>query len=438
MHSLRNTKVFYPSYPYQFKLKALKWVQGFTHSTYLTGNEANYPEGAFDNILAAGCYHHLSSTTNNSFNALKEFHDLHQDWLFGYLGYDLKNETEKLYSNNPDRIQMPEICFYQPYHILFFQGNEVRIHSLENPDEIWHEIHQTLLPPVDTKHQVKPAIQRGMSRYEYLNKVTKILEHIRNGDIYEMNFCMEFFVENYFINPLEVYLNLTKISPMPFSVLQKTGSKYLICASPERFLKKNGTRLLSQPIKGTKKRGHTPEDDYALKNLLLHDEKERAENMMIVDLVRNDLARSAVAGTVKVKELFGIYAFPQVFQMISSVEAHIKPHLHFVDALRHAFPMGSMTGAPKIKVMELIERYENSKRGLFSGAAGYITPHGNFDFNVVIRSILYDQNQGNLSFHVGSAITHDAIPKNEYEECLLKAKAIREVLTKPMKEKLYR
>jgi para-aminobenzoate synthetase component I len=189
-------------------------------------------------------------------------------------------------------------------------------------------------------------------------------------------------------------------------------------------LKKEGNRLISQPIKGTIRRGENEAEDQLLRQQLRNDEKELAENMMIVDLVRNDLARSARTGSVKVEEMFGIYAFRQVHQMISTVTAQLKEAIPFTEAIRQAFPMGSMTGAPKIRAMELIDQYEQSRRGLFSGAVGYITPEGDFDFNVVIRSILYNAANHYLSFHVGSAITYDSVPEKEYEECLLKAQAI--------------
>ena len=243
-----------------------------------------------------------------------------------------------------------------------------------------------------------------------------------------MNFCHEFYAENAIVDPFEVYLKLNRVSPMPFSCFYRNKDKYLMCASPERFLKKEGSKIISQPIKGTIKRGVTPKEDEALKNQLLNDPKERSENVMIVDLVRNDLSRTAKKGSVKVDELFGIYSFPQVQQMISTVSAEVKEEHHFVDVIKYAFPMGSMTGAPKIKAMELIEKYETTKRGLYSGTAGYITPAGDFDFNVVIRSILYNASEKYLSFTVGNAITHNSISESEYEECLLKAKAMFEVL----------
>jgi para-aminobenzoate synthetase component 1 len=221
---------------------------------------------------------------------------------------------------------------------------------------------------------------------------------------------------------------LLQKSPTPFASYFKYDHQYLLCASPERFIKKSGDKLFSQPIKGTIKRGVDEAEDAQLKNELLHSEKELAENLMIVDLVRNDLARSSKTGSVNVDELFGIYSFKQVHQMISTVSSIIKNDTHIIDAIKHAFPMGSMTGAPKIMAMELIEKYETTKRGLYSGAIGYIAPNGDFDFNVVIRSLQYNAATKYLSYEVGSAITFDSIAEQEHDECLLKAKAIMDVL----------
>jgi para-aminobenzoate synthetase component 1 len=265
------------------------------------------------------------------------------------------------------------------------------------------------------------------SKPEYMNAVQKLKQHIQRGDIYEINFCQEFYSHSA-INPVSVYLKLREISPTPFSCYYKLHDKYLISASPERFLKKTGSKIISQPIKGTQRRSTNKIKDEKLKTELLNDPKERAENVMIVDLVRNDLSRTAKKGTVKVEELFGIYTFKQVHQMISTISAEISENTNVVDVIKKAFPMGSMTGAPKIRAMELIDHYEKSIRGLYSGSVGFITPEKDFDFNVVIRSILYNESKKYVSFTVGGAITSLSVPEKEYEECLVKAKAIMEVL----------
>jgi para-aminobenzoate synthetase component 1 len=259
--------------------------------------------------------------------------------------------------------------------------------------------------------------------------VEAIKEHIINGDVYELNYCVEFYANQAVIQPVHIYDRLRQKSAVPFGCFVKYHHLYTMGASPERFLLKQGAKVFSQPIKGTTKRGCTPEEDESLKIALLHSEKERAENLMIVDLVRNDLARSAQTGSVKVEELFGIYSFPQVHQMISTVSATLQEENSLGKLIQQAFPMGSMTGAPKIMAMKLIEQYERTKRGLYSGAIGFITPQGDMDLNVVIRSIQYNAQTQYLNFEVGGAITFDSVAELEYEECLLKAKAMLEVLS---------
>lgn len=412
----------------EFISKALYFANSFDHTTYYNNNNLPYLYDAFPHMLMIGCRKALHTT--NPFKGIKEAHKKDTDWYTGYFGYDLKNIVENLSSNNINRQRFPEYYFFIPEHILFFQGSRVTINSYDNPWEVFEKINSLTINRKDKGSLKNKNVewQSAMSVAEYLEKVASIQKHILNGDIYEMNFCLEFYAQGINIDPLDLYLKLNDRSPMPFSIYGKFNDQYLLCASPERFIKKKGKKLISQPIKGTARRGKTKDDDERIKNDLRHDEKEQAENLMIVDLVRNDLARSSNPGSVKVEELFGIYSFRQVHQMISTVTSEIKDSLHFSDAIKNAFPMGSMTGAPKVKVMELIEHYENSKRGVYSGAAGFITPDGDFDFNVVIRSLFYDDKSKTLSFQVGSAITFDSIAEKEYEECLLKARAMMEVV----------
>ena len=410
-----------------FKEKALIWASSFSHCTYFNNNNIlKYPYGPFNDLLAVGAQSVVNFSDQNNFEELKDYFNLHPDWMIGYFAYDLKNQIETLQSNNPDHVEFPDISFYIPEHLLFFNGNTLYIESNTAPDKILKAINQT-------KNQIQgeqkePILSHNTSREQYISTVNKLRNHILEGDIYEINYCMEFSASETEINPLYTYQQLTRLSPTPFSVYHKFENRYLICASPERFLKKQSRKLISQPIKGTARRGSSSYEDEIIKQRLRTDEKELAENMMIVDLVRNDLARSSETGTVKVDEMFGIYTFRQLHQMISTVTSELRTDVHFIDAIKNAFPMGSMTGAPKVKVMELIEKYEQAKRGLYSGAMGYITPWGDFDFNVVIRSLLFNTDTKKLSFQVGSAITYDSIPEQEYEECLLKAKAIMQTL----------
>lgn len=278
------------------------------------------------------------------------------------------------------------------------------------------QVPDTIAEPVKIKARV--------SKEEYLRTVTKLKQHIQRGDIYEINYCMEFYAENCVINPEQVFCKLYNNTQAPHACFLKINDCYLICGSPERFLKKDGDRLISQPIKGTRRRGANAIEDKLLVEELRHDAKERSENIMITDLVRNDLSQIAQKGTVNVDELCEVYTFKSVHQMISTVSCMIKKTASFRDIINATFPMGSMTGAPKIRAMELIEKYESAKRGLYSGSVGLINANGDFDLNVVIRSILYNAKNKYLSIQVGSAITIDAQPEKEYEECLLKLQAM--------------
>lgn len=409
-----------------FRIRALHWAGRYPHFHYFSDNQIPYPNGGFRVLLAAGAAGVFLPEPGNTFGSLQQFFEEKRDWLIGYFSYDLKNETEELESRHPDNLNTPLSCFYIPQHLIFFgPGGQITIHSPGDPAVVFNEINLTPVTPATACPPV--CMQSRTGREGYLRNVEKIREHILDGDVYELSYCIEFYAEKAAIDPLATYQSLNSRSPMPFSVFGRTADNYLICASPERFMQKSGDQLLSQPIKGTARRGNSPGQDEAIKHRLLHDEKERAENMMIVDLVRNDLARSARTGSVRVDEMFGIYTFARLHQMISSVSATLRPGVSFTDAIKHAFPMGSMTGAPKIKAMQLIDQYENARRGLYSGAVGYITPEGDFDFNVVIRSILYNQATGYLSFQAGSAITYDSAGELEYEECLLKAQAMLEV-----------
>jgi para-aminobenzoate synthetase component I len=390
------------------------------------------PYGSFEKLLAIGIAAEINGGSQDDFSALAGFSERSKDWLFGFLSYDLKNQLENLYSANHDALQFPLMHFFRPVILVMAAQEDIIIGCLpgygkfSEPENVFQMIRAFRNPPA-LQNRV-PEIKARVSRARYLQKVNAIKQHIQAGDIYEMNYCIEFFSENSEIDTINTYRRLTEISPTPFSAYYKLKDNYLICSSPERFLKNKAGLLVSQPIKGTAPRGKTPEEDLRLNRQLYFDEKERSENVMIVDLVRNDLSKVAQKGSVKVEELFGIYSFPTVHQMISTVTAKLSDNRHFTDALRFAFPMGSMTGAPKIRAMQLIEIYEDTKRGLFSGAVGYISPESDFDFNVVIRSILYNSRNKYLAFLAGSAITSGSVPENEYLECLHKANTMKNAL----------
>jgi para-aminobenzoate synthetase component I len=403
----------------------IRWaVKHSEHVVYLTSSGFNLdPWSQFEATLAIGAYRDICSGNNdNAFELLKDFSKQNREWMFGFMSYDLKNQLENLHSENPDGIKMPLMHFFIPDILIMFKGNVIEIGIMDelkqNHEELFKEmlscqLQETSLPVAEIHHRV--------SREDYINKVDQIRSYIQKGDIYEANYCIEFFSENSMIDPVNTFLKLNKNNPAPFACFYRIKDKYLLSSSPERFLAKRGNKLISQPIKGTIRRGITPDEDDALKHQLQNNPKERSENIMIVDLVRNDLAKTAEEGSVCVRELCGIYSYKYVHQMISTIESVLHPSFHFIDAIAQAFPMGSMTGAPKIRAMQIIEELETSSRGLYSGAVGYITPSNDFDFNVIIRSILYNQSDKYVSFMAGSAITIASEPDKEYEECLLKA-----------------
>lgn len=417
-----------------FKERLLIWSQQFDDVVWLDSNDYDQKYSKYDAVLAVDAFTCIQTDYHDAFDKLKEYQTTTKDWIFGYLTYDLKNDIEDLESKNHDGLEFSDLYFFQPKKLFFIKGNKVTTKYLKVVnDEVnsdWKDILNVDLPGNGTINSEKETIKIKLRIHkdDYFEKIEKMLSHIHRGDIYEANLCQEFYSEDVLINPLETYQHLNKISKAPFAAFLKLYDKYLFSASPERYLQKSGRNIISQPIKGTAKRDSEIEKDNELIKLLKKDQKERSENIMIVDLVRNDLSRTAKKGSVKVKELCKVYTFKQVHQMISTVVSKLKNDIHLVDVIRTTFPMGSMTGAPKISAMKIIEELEETKRGLYSGGVGYISPKGNFDFNVVIRSILYNQSNKYVSYSVGSAITAKSDPLREYEECLIKAKAMREAL----------
>jgi len=411
------------------KEKVLNWVQQFNTFCFLDNHQYHIQPHTQECLVAAGKKNGTSFVSGSSLAQLQDFiHSKKDSWLFGHLNYDLKNQLEQLSSNHGDAIQFPELFFFEPL-ILIRLSEEQMIIEADEPEKIFNEINNTVLASGSKAEKTNTvSIKNRIQKEEYISIIRRLQQHILRGDCYEINFCQEFFADQVDIDPLSIYKDLSNISPNPFSALYRIDHKWLLCASPERFLKKEGTKILAQPVKGTSKRiyGDNSRDEQN-KEELFYSSKDRSENVMVVDLMRNDLSKVCEEGTVKVDELYGIYSFPQVHQMISTISGRVKENISFTDIIRATFPMGSMTGAPKKKVMELIEQYEKTKRGIFSGAVGYISPSGDFDFNVVIRSIMYNGLSGYLSFQTGSAITFYSDPEKEWEECLLKAEAMKKI-----------
>jgi para-aminobenzoate synthetase component I len=408
-----------------FKKKALQWASSFNVFCYLDSNNFTDTYSKFDVLIAVDAINEVISFAGTAFDELETFRSNNAQWITGFLGYDLKNETENLISQNIDHLKFPDLYFFAPKYFILIKGNEAEILAA-NPADVLAGIEEQT---IDTVTEVTAVnIYQRFSKAEYITTIEEVKEHINRGDIYVTNFCQEFFAENATIDPLSVFLKLNEISPNPFGSFFKWNHNYILCATPERFLAKRGKKLISQPIKGTAKRGINDTEDKLIKSKLSSTVKELQENVMVVDLVRNDLTKSAKQGTVQTEELFGIYSFKHVHQMISTVVCEIDENISPIQAIKNSFPMGSMTGAPKISAMQLMEQYERSRRGVYSGAIGYFSPDDDFDFNVVIRSLLYNQENKYLSFHAGSAITYHADAESEHEECVLKVQGIMEAL----------
>ncbi|WP_299210714.1 aminodeoxychorismate synthase component I [uncultured Dokdonia sp.] len=416
----------------KFKNQLLHWSQQFEEIVWLdSNNDPDQQYKSYDAILAVDGFTSMKTSYQGAFERLEEYQQSTKDWLFGYLSYDLKNDIERLKSAHEDHVGFPDLYFFQPKRVFLLKGDSVEMQYLpmvdDEMDTDYEDIQNTSLAKNIIEDTTPLHIKLKIHKEAYKDKVRTLLQYIQKGDVYEANFCQEFYAHGT-INPLQTYQQLNAISTPPFATFLKLEDHFLVSATPERYLKKEGSKLVSSPIKGTAARSEDFQEDVAFAKALSEDPKERSENIMIVDLVRNDLSRIAQKGSVTVEELCKVYSFKQVYQMISTVSAQIAVGISPVDTIQATFPMGSMTGAPKIRAMEIIEELEETKRGLYSGAVGYFTPDGDFDFNVIIRSILYNAVDEYISYSVGSAITAKSDPDKEYAECLLKAKAMREVL----------
>ena len=435
---MRKSKEFKLINPRVFKKQLLLWCSKNNVFAFHDTNGFNLKQSKvsqfpdFEILAATGIIDIFESNYGKAFHRLDEFLQKEKDWYFGIFGYDLKNELENLVSENKNFTGFKDMLFFRPELVFRIRNSTLEIfyfkERLSNSeiDDIYSEIQATnyLLEP----DMFIPEIKQRISKEDYLSNIRSIKEHISRGDIFEMNFCIEFFSEDATIHPALVFTSLMEQSPSPYACMYRFENCYLISSSPERFLAKNERNIISQPMKGTIRRDSSDIHDEVQIEKLKKDPKEVSENIMIVDLVRNDLAKTAVNHSVKVEELCGIYSYATVHQMVSTVHSKLSDEFDALDVIKTCFPMGSMTGAPKVKAMQLIDRFEETKRGVYSGASGYFTPLGDFDFNVIIRSILYNKLNRYLSFSTGGAITSNSVPELEYEECLLKAEALKKAL----------
>ncbi|WP_019039239.1 anthranilate synthase component I family protein [Psychroflexus tropicus] len=426
---MRRITTFSISEEPKFKEKLFRWGKQFKEVVFLDSNRNHHLYSDFEAILAVDAFTALKTDQHLAFDRLEEYQTTTNDWLFGYLSYDLKNNIEAISSNNDDQLNFPELYFIQPKKIWIIKKDLVEAHYLNLVEDEIESDFEAILETKQAKsnytwHQFSPQ----WTKEEYIDKAKNILEHIHRGDIYEVNFCQEFHLNDSNIDPYSTFEHLNLKSKAPFSSFLRLENIHALCASPERFLKKQGDKLISQPIKGTSKRGKSDIEDDLLKQKLSQDPKEISENVMIVDLVRNDLSKTAAKSSVEVEELCKVYTYEQVHQMVSTITSKVKPEVSVSEVIKSLFPMGSMTGAPKLSAMQIAETYESTKRGLYSGSIGYITPDHDFDFNVVIRTLLYNSEHKHLSYMVGSALTAQADPEREYKECLVKGKALQYVV----------
>ncbi len=401
------------SFDFQARLpELLLHAQNFEVACILVSNNFTDPYGRFQLVAGFG-----EKEAYYNPDALEKSNDL----KLGFIGYDYKNKIEVLSSNNPAAVPIPDFYFFSPTELLVVNRClEIEQNTLHLISENKTELNSDYSAELDWKCRT-PA-------EDYYKNIESIKKQIENGDFYELNYCIEWTADevNDF-DPYAAFYKLNKTAPAPFAVFFKLGSKYLLCSSPERFLRKHGSNLISQPIKGTRKRLPDKEADSLIAAELENSEKDRAENIMITDLVRNDLSVVCKNGTVQVKELCKIYSYSHVHQMVSLITGETRGDVEFNQIVKATFPMGSMTGAPKIMVMNEIERYENFKRGWYSGAVGWYQ-NGDFDTNVVIRSLQFDRDTETLIYNVGGAIVYESDAEKEYEECAVKAAGILSAL----------
>ena len=409
------------------KQKLLHWAAQYPYCVFLDSCDTQVDRyGQYDFLMGVALPN--CGREYRSLDALKTGLAGHSHaWAFGVLTYDLKNSIEaKLQTEVAAAIPFPEMQFFSPEIVISKRRDSaVLTFEIGYSDALWQEI----LAQVPETVQVKgfSGFQSNFSRSQYLERIERLRKHIRDGDCYEINLTQNFTGQVEIASPAALWEELKALSPVPFAGYARWGDTHLLCASPERFLQLKSDRLLTQPIKGTASRGKKLSSDLAQIRHLITSEKEQAENVMIVDLSRNDLYRSCEVNSVQVPELFEVQTFPQVHHLVSTVTGRKRADIHPVEALKHTFPPGSMTGAPKFRTCQLIDEYEGVGRGIYAGALGYFSPGGDFDFNVVIRSLIYDSGSDRISYHVGGAITWGSDPEAEYEETLIKAQAIGEL-----------
>lgn len=409
------------------KTKLLDWSQQFDHVVWLDSNAYPEHQHSYEAVLAVDANEILSLDKDFALADLKAYREENKNWLFGYLGY--RANSKKLENASKNLLKFPSIYFFQPKKVFLLQKDYLEIHYL-NPKEIeqdWEIIQAMELKDehIDfANFEIIPRIDKST----YIAKVNQIQDYIKQGKLEEINFCQEFYSHNKLENPLEFYKQLNQVSQAPFASYMRLEDKYAFCSSPERYLKHDKGKLITQPIKGTAKRLADKEADELIKTQLKESEKEINENKLVVDMVIQEFKTFCKPESVQVTEFCKAYSFKQVHQLISTIEGELQENLSPLDAISNSYPMGSMTGIPKATALVLTDELEDFDRGVYSGGIGYFTPEEDFDFNVVIRSALYNDTEAYLSFSAGGAITEQSNPEAEYDETLIKINAIKEIL----------
>ncbi len=353
------------------------------------------------------------------------------DWWYGHVTYDHKEQLHGLRSPHAPETDLPSSEWHVPRWVIEWRAGHAVLHV--RPDEDPHavrELQERIAQPVRGHSGSMPgAWTSRTSRRQYLDQAAAFMQHIQRGDIYEVNYCIERQAHWPGLDPFAAFARLLERSAAPFAAFHRRGTQFTLCASPERFLTFQDERCWGEPMKGTRPRGRTPEEDLQLKAELAADPKERSENIMALDVMRNDLSQVALPWSVKVEELCAVRSYPRVHQLVSTVTMQRRPDIGPFDVVNAAFPMASMTGAPKHRAMQLIDVLEDQRRGLYSGTLGFFAPDGTGDLNVVIRAVRYDTTSGLARLSTGSALTAQCDPVKEWEECAVKARSVIEALS---------
>lgn len=414
----------------KIKKQLIQWGNQFEHIVWLDSNSYLEIDRTYEAVLAVDAHKVFQSDSKEALEDLKEYRKANKDWLFGYLSFNAADKTSV--KNKESKLpKYPKLHFFHPKKIFLLKQNSIEIHYAsiceEEIEADWNTINNIKVEDYEREALHLP-IQAKLSKQAYLEKINKIQDYIRQGKITEINFCQEFYAHAELKNPLAIYQHLNAISSTPFASYVRMEEDYILCASPERYLSNTAGLIKAQPIKGTAKRKENTLEDRKIRLGLETNEKEIAENVLITEMLVEEFYEIAEEESVQITELCKAYSFKQVHQLISTIVCHLKPELSEVDAIKATYPMGSMTGIPKDITLKIIEELENFDRGLYSGSVGYFAPNGDFDFNVVIRSILYNAKSKYVSFAAGGAITALSDPEEEYQETMLKVKAMEEVL----------